>query len=162
MTANPYTYLGRPIRRFRDFYGRRSELVRVTDDVRNGQCVSVVGIRRIGKTSLLFQLLDPDARSAYQLSDEHLCVYMSCERLARMSAGEIYAEVMRRVCRGMDKRLQKELEPLGLAIGDFQVLDMTPQDPFDFSEGGVSGKLCKVQMTKSGVEFEKGSGGEQP
>jgi serine/threonine protein kinase len=110
MTANPYTYLGRPIRRFRDFYGRRRELARVTDDVRNGQCVSVVGIRRIGKTSLLFQMLDPDARSAYQLSDEHLCVYMSCERLARMSAGEIYAEVMRRVCRGLDKRFQKGWE----------------------------------------------------
>ena len=97
--SNPYIHLGRPIRSFQHFYGHRRELTRVTDDVRNGQCVSVAGIRRIGKTSLLFQLLDADALAAYHLGDEFLCVYIECVRLARMSSGQVYAEIMRRVCR---------------------------------------------------------------
>jgi serine/threonine protein kinase len=109
MTDNPYSYLGKPIHRFQHFYGRKHELAKVADDVRNGQCISVIGIRRIGKTSLLFQLLDPDARSAYQLADDTLCVYVDCGRLATTPPGEVYAEIMRLVCRQFGKCRQADL-----------------------------------------------------
>jgi len=96
---NPYSYLGRPVRSYRDFYGRRAELAKLTGDVRNGQCVSVVGPRRIGKTSLLLQLIDPQARQVYGLGDEHLTVYLSCDRLANLSEGELYHVILRRLSR---------------------------------------------------------------
>jgi serine/threonine protein kinase len=106
MSDNPYIHLGRPIHRFRHFYGRKAELSKLTNDIRNGQCVSVVGIRRIGKTSLLFQLLDPEARSAYDLRDEILCVYIGCEQLTGMSPGEVYAEILRRVHRQVSRHTE--------------------------------------------------------
>jgi serine/threonine-protein kinase len=99
MRPNPYTHLGQPIRTFEHFYGRKRELAKVADDVRNGQCISVVGIRRIGKTSLLFQLLDSQARDTYALPKAMLCIYITCERMIRMKPGEIYAEIMYRVAR---------------------------------------------------------------
>ena len=96
---NPYSFLGRPVRTYRDFHGRRAELVKLTGDVRNGQCVSVVGPRRIGKTSLLLQLIDPEARKAYSLGDEHLTLYVSCDRLANLTEGEVYQVILRRMRR---------------------------------------------------------------
>lgn len=128
MIPNPYVHFGRPIREFRHFYGRKRELARVTNDIRNGNCVSVVGIRRIGKTSLLFQLRDPDARSAYQLSDDTLCVYIDCGPLYNKSPGEVYAGMMRRVCRQLDNRQGVGLERPGTTLSyyDFEdnVLDL--------------------------------------
>ncbi len=103
MRPNPYTHLGQPIRTFEHFYGRKRELAKVADDVRNGQCISVVGIRRIGKTSLLLQLLDPRARDKYALHEAMLCIYITCERMIRMQPGEIYAEIMYRVARQLGK-----------------------------------------------------------
>jgi hypothetical protein len=122
MTANPYVHLGKPIRKFQHFYGHRRELARAFDDVRNGQCVSVFGIRRIGKTSLLFQLLDPDALAVYHPGDSVLCVYLECVRLARMSSGQVCAEIMRRVCRQLNRYPHVTLERPGETLNyrDFE------------------------------------------
>jgi hypothetical protein len=113
--------LGKPIRAYRHFYGRKRELAKLTDDVRNGQCVSVVGVRRIGKTSLLFQLLDPQARAVYKLADDVLCVYIDCGRLAKIPPGQVYAEIMRRICRLENCPKLKALEKPGttLSFHDF-------------------------------------------
>jgi serine/threonine-protein kinase len=99
MRANPYTHLGRPVRDFRNFFGRKYALSKVTNDIRNGQCVSLVGIPRIGKTSLLLQTLDAQARSVYELKPEIVCVYVTCARIPSASSGVIYSEIARKVRR---------------------------------------------------------------
>jgi RIO-like serine/threonine protein kinase len=103
---NPYIHRGKPIREIQHFYGRQHELAQVANDIRNGQCVSVVGIRRIGKTSLLFQLLNSDTRSAYQLSEETLYVYITCGPLTTLSTGEVYGKIMRKVYQELKKHRQ--------------------------------------------------------
>ena len=61
---NPYIF-GPPIRRTEDFFGRRHEIEVILRCLRNAASVSVVGERRVGKTSLLYY-----CRDAIQSSQE--------------------------------------------------------------------------------------------
>ena len=53
---NPFFHRG-PIRDRRYFFGRESETRRALQMLRQDQCVSIVGPRRIGKTSYLFRFV---------------------------------------------------------------------------------------------------------
>jgi hypothetical protein len=75
---NPFTY-GNPITDPRRFFGREREVEQVFQRLRNSEfeSSSIVGDRRIGKTSLLNYLASAEARSAYGLdapSDSFLYV----------------------------------------------------------------------------------------
>jgi AAA-like domain len=65
---NPFTY-GNPIRDPRRFFGRAREAEQIFGRLRNPEfeSSSVVGDRRIGKTSLLNYIADPRTRAAYGL-----------------------------------------------------------------------------------------------
>jgi len=54
---NPYIF-GPPIRRPEDFFGREEETYSLLECIRNAGCASVVGERRMGKTSLLYNLMN--------------------------------------------------------------------------------------------------------
>ncbi|MBN2393688.1 MAG: protein kinase [Anaerolineae bacterium] len=125
MLPNPYTHLGRPIRDFKHFYGRRQELGKLTNDVRNGQCLSVVGIRRIGKTSLARQLLAPDVRALYELGNELLCIYIDCSSapLMQSAPGEIYTRIIQLVCRQLRQERQIELARPGESLSYYEFED---------------------------------------
>ena len=68
MRGNPFTY-GNPISDPRRFFGRTSEIEQIFGRLRNPEfeSSSVVGDRRIGKTSLLDYLADPGVRATYGL-----------------------------------------------------------------------------------------------
>ena len=68
MRGNPFTY-GNPISDPRRFFGRVSEIEQIFGRLRNPEfeSSSVVGDRRIGKTSLLNYLADPGVRATYGL-----------------------------------------------------------------------------------------------
>ena len=68
MGGNPFTY-GNPISDPRRFFGRAREVEQIFGRLRNEEfeSSSVVGERRIGKTSLLNYLADPDVRAAHGL-----------------------------------------------------------------------------------------------
>jgi transcriptional regulator with XRE-family HTH domain len=69
---NPFTY-GNPISDPRRFFGRAREVEQIFGRLRNEEfeSSSVVGDRRIGKTSLLNYLADPGVRAAHGLGPEH-------------------------------------------------------------------------------------------
>ncbi len=68
MQSNPFTY-GNPISDPRRFFGRVREVEQIFGRLRNEEfeSSSVVGDRRIGKTSLLNYLADPSIRAAHGL-----------------------------------------------------------------------------------------------
>ena len=70
-TDNPFFHRG-AIRRAEEFYGRRREVGQVLGLLRNGQSVSLIGPRRIGKSSLLLHLARPQVRDAHQLGAAHV------------------------------------------------------------------------------------------
>lgn len=54
-TPNPFTNRG-PVTNPEDFFGRKDELATILTRLHSLQCVSIVGERRIGKSSLLYHL----------------------------------------------------------------------------------------------------------
>lgn len=72
MPGNPFTY-GNPISDPRRFFGRDREVEQIFGRLRDPEfeSSSVVGDRRIGKTSLLNYVADPGVRAAHGLGAEH-------------------------------------------------------------------------------------------
>jgi serine/threonine-protein kinase len=71
MAGNPFTY-GNPISDPRRFFGRTREIGQICERLRNQEfeSSSLAGDRRIGKTSLLNYLADPETRAAQALDSE--------------------------------------------------------------------------------------------
>ena len=71
MPSNPFTY-GNPISDPRRFFGRAREVEQIFGRLRNEEfeSSSVVGDRRIGKTSLLNYLANPGVRAMHGLGPE--------------------------------------------------------------------------------------------
>ena len=65
---NPYVSRG-PVRNAEMFFGRRQELNEITAFLRGNQSISIVGPRKIGKTSLLYHLMRASTRKEYQLEN---------------------------------------------------------------------------------------------
>jgi hypothetical protein len=83
MPNNPFTY-GNPISDPRRFFGREREIELVFSRLRNAEfeSSSLVGERRIGKTSLLHYLADADVRRRYDLNHgTHMFVYVDLQMM---------------------------------------------------------------------------------
>ena len=86
---NPYYHRG-PIKRAGHFYGRARETDLALRMVRNGQSVSVIGPRRIGKTSLLLHLANSTVQAEHGLtSEQSLFVYVDAGALGGLSRSDI-------------------------------------------------------------------------
>jgi hypothetical protein len=97
--TNPFFHRG-PIRRREYFFGRTGEMGQLLGLVRNDQNVALVGQRRIGKTSLLFHVIDPDLFEAHGLCPgEHLFVYLDATELADLRPDEVLGLLLRHVVR---------------------------------------------------------------
>jgi hypothetical protein len=87
---NPF-YHRTSIKDQRFFFGRTAETRKVLSYVAMRQPVSIVGPRRIGKSSLLFHLCDPQIKAAHGLGDDHVFVYIDCEVLSEdLTKSDVY------------------------------------------------------------------------
>lgn len=87
---NPFFHRG-AIRQAEFFYGRKAEIKQILGLLRNGQSVSLIGPRRIGKSSLLIHLLRPEVREAYQWgAGQALFVHLDCQEFGESTADEVY------------------------------------------------------------------------
>ena len=87
--SNPFFHRG-PIRQREYFCGRADDIGQSLSLLRNGQNVSLVGQRRIGKTSLLFHIADPVVFEAHGLHrGEHLFIYLDGAELGHLSPDEV-------------------------------------------------------------------------
>src|SRR3972149_4411457 len=78
--TNPYISRG-PVRQPDMFFGRAHELNEIAAFLRGNQSVSIVGPRKIGKTSLIFQLMRCETWPGLGLDENNLFVYLDCEVL---------------------------------------------------------------------------------
>ena len=67
--TNPFFHRG-PVREPAYFFGRTREIEFAADLLRQGQSLAISGPRRIGKTSLLFHLAQPEVAAAHGLGPE--------------------------------------------------------------------------------------------
>jgi len=94
---NPFFHRG-PIRDHAYFAGREHQVSQALSLLGNGQSISLVGQRRIGKTSLLFHIADPEVFTQHGLTpDEHLFVYVDCGGLSSLDQPGIYQVLLEEV-----------------------------------------------------------------
>lgn len=96
---NPFFHRG-PIRDRAHFFGRQTELRQLLSLVGNGQSISLIGQRRIGKTSLLFQAALPEVLTDYDLNPaNYLFVYIDCGELTALDHEGIYQTLLEEINR---------------------------------------------------------------
>lgn len=107
--VNPFFHRG-AIRRPEEFHGRQSEIQQILGLLRNGQSVSLIGPRRIGKSSILLHLARPEVRAAYQLTAPNaLFVVIDCQEFGGSPPEEVYEALLH--------GLLEQTETAGLSIG---------------------------------------------
>ena len=93
-TQNPYFHRG-PIRQLDYFFGRNQEVTSVLSLIKNNQSVSIVGPRRIGKTSFLLHISRPEIMAQHSLSfDKHIFVYIDCSGLSDLDQADFYRLIL--------------------------------------------------------------------
>jgi hypothetical protein len=104
---NPFFHRG-PIRDRRYFFGRKTETRRALQMLRQDQCVSIVGPRRVGKTSYLFHLCDAEVQREHELREEYLFVYIDCQGLGDLDRPQFYQWVWEGTERALAERGQAD------------------------------------------------------
>ena len=106
-SENPYFHRG-PIRNPRHFFGRSQEVASTLSLLRNSQSVSIVGPRRIGKTSFLLHIAHPTVLAQHNLSpDDYIFVFIDCEGLNSLDQAGFYRLILEETA---DQLLNQGLE----------------------------------------------------
>ena len=115
MTQNPFTF-GNPIREPGLFIGRQAELRQVVNRLLSSahESTSIVGERRIGKTSLLMHLADKSTARTLGLVPERFClIYIDFQGLVDITPQQFWARVLKRMERSItDPNLKSQIEAL--------------------------------------------------
>lgn len=91
---NPFFHRG-AIRRASYFHGRQNEVAQILGLLRNGQSVSLIGPRRIGKSSILLHLCRSSVRESYNLQPpKAIFVMLDCQELGGSPPEEVYETLL--------------------------------------------------------------------
>jgi hypothetical protein len=95
MARNPFQY-GQPVPTPGAFYGRQSELGHIVSRLRDQDMAStsVIGERRIGKTSLLQHLAHPEAKSRLGFGDNYILAYLGFEGFGDLTASKFWQVIL--------------------------------------------------------------------
>jgi AAA+ ATPase superfamily predicted ATPase len=164
------------------FFGRTEETGKVLGLLRRNQNVSVVGKRRIGKSSFLLHISNPVVSKTYDLV-KHRFVYMCCRDLADLASAESRAKIVQRAEQRIPevtsslplggassavnfercRRFFRDVEKAGLRcvvmLDHFESLTENPQIDYDFLGGlramnAMHQVLYVVASTEPLVELE--------
>ncbi|MBT3189232.1 MAG: hypothetical protein HN736_06115 [Anaerolineae bacterium] len=103
MSTNPFTF-GNPIRDPARFYGRSEDIRQIVNRLRSSahESTSVVGERRIGKTSLLKHLDTPEVARELGLPPEEFCmIYIDFQGLTDITPQRFWQRVLRKMERSI-------------------------------------------------------------
>lgn len=117
---NPFYHRG-AIRRGSDFYGRQAEINQIFGLLRNGQSVSLIGPRRIGKSSLLIHLCRPETVKQLDSSAKMLLVLIDCQEFGGSPPEELYEALLDGLIDAADDAGVKLKTPEGTAT--YRALD---------------------------------------
>jgi len=126
MTPNPFSF-GNPIREPARFVGRSEELRQIVNRLRSSahESTSIVGERRIGKTSLLKHLENSTVAQSLGLPPDQFCmVYMDFQGLTDITPDRFWQRVLQKLERAICKpQLSADIKQLR-AQGAFDLFDL--------------------------------------
>jgi len=135
MTTNPFTF-GNPIRDPARFYGRSEDIRQIVNRLRSSahESTSVVGERRIGKTSLLKHLDNPEVAASLGLPVDEFCmVYIDFQGLTDITPQRFWQRVLRKMERAIClPDLIPEIQEIR-KMGGFDLFDL--EDLFEAISG---------------------------
>lgn len=108
MTQNPFEY-GTPITHPEQFFGRRTEIARIQDSIRQMRSISVVGERRVGKSSLLNLISLPELIREYDLGDDVIFCFVDLQGFEEISQEEFWRWILRELARKLPESLSGEV-----------------------------------------------------
>ena len=158
--ANPFTY-GNPISDPDRFFGRSREVEQVFNRLRNaeGESSSIVGGRRIGKSSLLNYIANPDVRRQYGMDPAHSTfVYVDLQMVDNQTTpARLWQRLlsqMNRECR--DEELAARLEQLiaAASFDNFSLADLF--DVVDAKGRHIVFLLDEFENVTSNPNFDPG------
>lgn len=130
MAANPFTY-GNPISDPARFFGREREIEQVFSRLRNAEfeSSSLVGERRVGKTSLLNAIAHPDIRHQHGLDPaQYIFVYVDLEMVDKDATPlKLWQRMLRQMARAcQDAEVKQAIEEISKenAIDTFALADL--------------------------------------
>lgn len=148
MSQNPFTF-GNPIREPGRFIGRQEDLRQVANRLLSSahESTSIVGERRIGKTSLLMHLADKSAASQMGLEPGRFClIYIDFQGLIDITPQRFWGRVITRMGRTItDPTLRAHIEALQKE-NTYELFDLE-----DLCEAITEAGLCVVLLLD---EFE--------
>jgi hypothetical protein len=122
MNPNPFTF-GNPIKEPARFYGREAELRQITNRLLSSahESTSIIGERRIGKTSLLYHLSNPEVGARLGLTPDKFCmVYVDFQGLTDITPIRFWQRALKKMSRSI---CNESLKPA--------IEDLSKQETFD-------------------------------
>jgi hypothetical protein len=130
---NPFTF-GNPIKDPSRFYGRTAEIRQIVNRLLSSahESTSIIGERRIGKTSLLSYLAHPEVSAGLGLTPDKFClVYVDFQGLTDITPQRFWQRVLKKMERSIcDKSLVPSIQKLG-EQSSFDLFDL--EDLFETS-----------------------------
>ncbi len=112
---NPFTF-GNPIKDPARFHGREAEIRQITNRLLSSahESTSIIGERRIGKTSLLYHLSHPEVSARLGLTPDKFClVYADFQGLTDITPTRFWQRVLKKMSRSVyDESLKPSIEKL--------------------------------------------------
>ena len=113
---NPFTF-GNPIKDPAHFYGREAEIRQITNRLLSSahESTSIIGERRIGKTSLLYHISHPEVGARLGLTSDKFClVYVDFQGLTDITPTRFWQRVLKKMSNSIcDESLKPSIEKLG-------------------------------------------------
>lgn len=108
MTQNPFEY-GTPITTPRQFFGRRSEIARIQDSIRQMRSISVVGERRVGKSSLLNLIARPEIVEEYEDNENVIFCFVDLQGFEEITQDVFWQWILKELAQKLPKVLAAEV-----------------------------------------------------
>ncbi len=105
---NPFEY-GTPITHPDLFFGRRTEITRIQDSIRQMRSISIVGERRVGKSSLLNLMASPDLVAEYDLGTDVLFCFVDLQGFEEISPPEFWRWILKELYAKLPDNLALEV-----------------------------------------------------
>ena len=132
--SNPFTF-GNPIKEPERFHGRKAEIRQILNRLLSSahESTSIIGERRIGKTSLLNYLSNPETAKALGLVSDQFClVYVDFQGLTDITPQRFWQRVLGKIDRSIcDDSLKPVIESV-IKQNKFDLFDL--EDVFEKSQ----------------------------
>jgi len=178
MSENPFIF-GRPVSK-ENFYNRKEEVMAATGFLKKLQSFSVLGERRIGKTSFLQHILSQDVLRKYGIDPEiHIVINFNMSSLHEVTRDEFIGDIVERIeeqtqievetenvfdtLKAYIKKLDLNGKNLIIALDEFEVIAPILNDSFSnwlrfiFQEQNVMA-ITASRETILGLEESGGKG----